>query len=79
MRSSTRLTLFPATIRLPRHGVVYRALSSALAYVLDGAETYLLALRTPRRRRSLRQDLPWDVGLDHLAEQAHPTWVPRGW
>lgn len=79
MRSSTSLTLFPAPIRLPRHGLLYRTLAAGLAYVLDAAESRLLALQAPRNRRSQRQDLPWDVGLDHLAEQAHPTWVPRGW
>ncbi|MBM3122673.1 MAG: hypothetical protein FJZ97_10905 [Chloroflexi bacterium] len=78
MRSSTSLTLFPAPVRLPRHGVVYRTLAAALAYVLDAAEARLLAFRAPRRRRSQRQDLPWDVGLDRLAEQAHPTWIPKG-
>ena len=36
----------------------------------------MLARRSPR---SMGQDLPWDVGLDRLAEQANPPWVPRGW
>ena len=80
MRSSTSLTLFPA-----RHPI------AAARGCLSGA-VFRPGLRRWTGRRptclrfghragvgAVRQDLPWDVGLDHLAEQAHPTWVPRGW
>ena len=36
----------------------------------------MFASRSPR---SMRQDPPWDVGLDRLAEQANPPRVPRRW
>ena len=34
-------------------------------------------LRRVRRRAAWRDDLPWDVGMDHLAEQAYRSWILR--
>lgn len=36
------------------------------------------AVFPPRPHRSRRHELPWDFGMDYLAEQASPPWIPRG-
>jgi hypothetical protein len=79
MRTSTGLSLVPGAVPVPRHGMVHRWLAATLRRTQDALDSTLGALRSPRRRRPTRQDLPWDVGLDYLAEQANPTWIPRGW
>ena len=50
----------------------------ALAAVERSASAVRKTLFARPSNTSIRKDLPWDVGLDHLAEQASPPWVPRG-
>ncbi len=50
----------------------------ALAAVERSASAVRKALFARLSNTSIRKDLPWDVGMDRLAEQASPPWVPRG-
>lgn len=76
MRTSVDLLL--VTVPVPRRGFLRKLAATVLAWVENAAEA---AVRTFRgsRRRPWRQDLPWNVGMDHLADQANPAWIPRGW
>jgi hypothetical protein len=55
--------------------------ASALARLMDGLVAFAAAVRRARfsRRRpsSWATDLPWDCGMDRLAEQAYRTWILR--
>jgi hypothetical protein len=56
---------------------------SLFAWALAAAHRNVAAVRKAmfarRSTMSIRKDLAWDVGMDRLAEQASPPWVPRGW
>jgi hypothetical protein len=53
-------------------------MTAVLNFAFDAAEGVRQVVRSRRKRRAWREDLPWNVGLDHLAEQAYPPFVPRG-
>jgi hypothetical protein len=54
------------------------AVIAALVYgAQEAADVVHRALRGRRRQHAWRDDLPWNVGLDHLAEQAYRPWILR--
>jgi hypothetical protein len=52
-------------------------MTAVLNFALEAAENVRQAVHNRRKRRAWRDDLPWDVGMDHLAEQALPSWIQR--
>ena len=77
MRNSAQLSLASPAVSARRRGVLGTAIITAFVAAraaFDGVRR-VAAGRRPSRAR--RQDLPWDVGLDRLAEQAFPPWIYR--
>ena len=79
MRTSTGLSLIPAPMSFPHHGPLHGLALAARAHLRSMVASIDRTAASRRKRRAWRQNLPWDVGLDHLAEQASPPWIPRGW
>ena len=79
MRTSTGLSLVPAPVPLPHPGPLHGLMLAARARLRSVVASVVQPVGDRRKQRAWRQDLPWDVGLDHLAEQASPPWIPRGW
>jgi hypothetical protein len=45
------------------------------------SETFVVlrqAWRSRRAHRTWREDLPWNAGMDHLAETGYTPFIPRG-
>jgi len=77
MRISAQLSMASPAVPARRRGVLGTAIITAFELAraaLDGVRQ-VVAGRQPSRAR--HQDLPWDVGLDRLAEQAFPPWIYR--
>jgi phage terminase large subunit-like protein len=79
MNTSADLSLAAPSVPVPGRAALCRLLAAGIARIQGSAGMVRHAMRHRPARRAWRQDLPWDVGLDRLAEQANPTWVPRGW
>jgi len=83
MRTSANLSISSPSISAPSipapgHVSFLTAIAAALLRVIQVGETVRRVVRGRRKSHAWRQDLPWDVGMDRLAEQAFPTWIPRG-
>jgi len=78
MRTFAQLSLSSSTIPAAQRSTLERAIAALLDHAIESVEGIRQSLLNRRRRRAWRQDLPWDVGMDHLAETGHPPWVPRG-
>jgi hypothetical protein len=75
VRTSLPISIASASIATPREP------ASALARLMDGIVDFAAAVlrgRSARRRpSSWAGDLPWDCGMDRLAEQAYRPWILR--
>ncbi len=83
MRTSANLSVSSPSVSapsipVPGHGNSLAAIAAAVVRVLHAGEVVRQAVGRRRKRSSWSDDLPWDVGMDRLAEQAFPTWIPRG-
>ena len=79
MGTSADLWLSTPTLPATQRSALEKLIVAVLDRAIDTAEGIRQALLSRRKRRAWRQDLPWDVGMDRLAETGHPPWVPRGW
>jgi hypothetical protein len=89
MRTSADLLLASPSIPATHRRTLKRLMIAVLDLALDAAKDVRQAVRIRRKPLTWREDLPWDVGLDHLAEQAFdagmnhlakqafPPWIPR--
>jgi len=64
----------PAAHRSP----LKKLMTAVLNLVFDASQAATRLVRRRRRSRAWRQDLPSNIGLDHLAETGFPPFVPRG-
>lgn len=78
MPPSANLSLLSTAVPAPMRGSLRQHAAAAWTRAATAFDAIVPA-RHSRRRRALSQGLPWDVGLDRLAEQANPPWIPRGW
>jgi hypothetical protein len=77
MRTSADLSLSSPTITAAQRSSLERAIVAVLDHAIDAAESVQQAILSRRKRRAWRQDLPWNVGMDHLAETGCPPWIHR--
>jgi hypothetical protein len=77
MRTSADLLLASPSIPVTHRRTLKRLMIAVLDFALDAAEDVRQTIRIRRKHRAWRQDLPWNVGMDHLAEQALHPWIQR--
>jgi hypothetical protein len=53
-------------------------MTAVLNLAFDASQAVQQVFRGYRKTRAWQDDLPWDVGPDHLAETGYPPFVPRG-
>jgi hypothetical protein len=78
MHTSAGLWLASPSIPAAHRSTRVRLMTAVLNLAFDASQAVRQVRRSRPRRRAWREDLPWNVGLDHLAEQAYPPFVPRG-
>lgn len=83
MHTSANLSVSSPSVPVPsipaNRGFILRAaIAAILTHVAQAGAAVRRAAVGRRRRSSWSKDLPWDVGMDRLAEQAFPSWIPRG-
>jgi hypothetical protein len=77
MRTSTNPLLSSAPIPAARWNTLTALVATAVGHARQAFAGVRLAVRGRRKRASWQQDLPWNVGMDHLAEQAYRPWILR--
>jgi hypothetical protein len=77
VRASADLSLSSPTIPAAQRSALEKLIVAVLDRAIDTAEGIRQALLNRRKHRAWRQDIPWDVGMDRLAEQALPSWIQR--
>jgi hypothetical protein len=72
--------LWPASPPIPtaHRPPLKKLVTTVLNLAFDASQTLRQVVRRHRRSRVWREDLPWNVGLDHLAETGCLPFVPRG-
>ena len=83
MRTSVNLSISSPSVTAPsipapRSGILRVAIATAVLHVVQAGEAIRRRVSGHRRPGAWRRDLPCGVGMDRLAEQAFPTWIPRG-
>jgi hypothetical protein len=77
MRTSASPSLTSSAIPATRWSTFTALVSTAIRHGFDAIAAVRLAVRGRRKRGDWQQDLPWDVGMDRLAEQAYRPWILR--
>jgi hypothetical protein len=78
MRTPAHLWLASPSIPTARRLPLRKLITTVLNLALDASEAVRQVVRRPGKSPAWREDLPWNVGLDHLAETGYPPFVPRG-
>ena len=78
MRTSADLWLASPPIPAAHRPPLKQLMTAVLNLVFDASQAVTQLLHRRRRSRAWREDLPSNVGLDHLAETGFPPFVPRG-
>ncbi len=78
MRTSADLWLASPAIPAPHRTPLKRLVTAAVNLAFDASQALQQAVRSRGKPRQVREDLPWNVGLDHLGETGYPPFVPRG-
>jgi hypothetical protein len=77
MSTTANLSLSSPTVPASQLSALERAIIALLDHAIDATEGVQQAIVNRRKRRAWRQDLPWNVGMDHLAETGCPPWIHR--
>jgi hypothetical protein len=77
MSASADLSLSTPTLPAAQHSTLEKLIVAVLDRTIDSAEGIRQVFANRRKRRAWRQDLPWNVGMDHLAETGCPPWIHR--
>jgi hypothetical protein len=77
MSASADLSLSTPTLPAAQRSALEKLIVAVLDHAIDADEGVRHALLNRRKRRAWRQDLPWNVGMDHLAETGCPPWIHR--
>jgi len=79
MRTSADLWIASPATSAPHRPPLTKLMKAVLNLAFDASQAMLQIVRSSRRKtRGVREDLPWNVGLDHLGETGFPPFVPRG-
>lgn len=77
MRTSANPSLPSPAIPAARWSTLAALVATAISSGGAAIDAFRLAIRARRKRDAWQQDLPWDVGMDRLAEQAYRPWILR--
>jgi len=77
MRASANPSLSSPPIPAPRWRPLTARVTTSVTLARVMIARIRLAIHGRRKRGVWQQDLPWDVGMDHLAETAYRPWILR--
>ncbi len=79
MRESANLTLSSPSVVVPETQGLRAASENVLIRLLAAMRAIPRVLGGRRPRKAWKSDLPWNAGMDRLAEVGYPPpWIPRG-
>jgi hypothetical protein len=78
VRTSADLWLASPAIPAAHRPPLKQLKTAVLNLAFDASQAVTQIVHRRRKSRAWREDLPSNVGLDHLAETGYPPFVPRG-